>query len=77
MTKAKDDPNWHKGRCIKCKKKRTKKGHDPCIADLPGVEFACCGHGTGDGYIAFENGLSIYMDITGMHRRGSEEFERW
>lgn len=23
---------------------RTRRGHDGCIADLPGVHFACCGH---------------------------------
>ena len=33
--------------------------HDPCISDLPGVRFACCGHGTGEGYVSFENGTVI------------------
>lgn len=42
--------------CIKCNKTRTKEGHDPCIADLPGVRNACCGHGTNEGYIQFNNG---------------------
>lgn len=46
------------GRCVVCKKRRTEKGHDPCIADLPGVAFACCGHG-GIGYVCFENGQVI------------------
>jgi hypothetical protein len=33
---------------------------DPCIAGLPGVAYACCGHG-GElgGYILFENGLRV------------------
>ena len=31
-------------------------GHDPCIANLPGVDFACCGHGVEEGYIKFEDG---------------------
>lgn len=30
--------------CEHCLMPRTKAGHDPCIADLPGVFFACCGH---------------------------------
>lgn len=37
----------------------TPEGHDPCIASLPGVEFACCGHGRGPGYVAFSNGTVI------------------
>ena len=32
---------------------------DPCIAQLPGVRFACCGHGKGKGYVFFENGIAI------------------
>lgn len=31
--------------CPKCNLCPTDKGHDACIADLPGVAFACCGHG--------------------------------
>ena len=46
-------------RCISCKKKATKDGHDPCIANLPGVTDACCGHGRHEGYIVFENGTTI------------------
>jgi len=26
---------------------------------LPGVKFACCGHGIHEGYIFFENGVHI------------------
>ena len=37
-----------------------KKGWiDPCLGVLPGVNFACCGHGVGNGYISFENGRII------------------
>jgi hypothetical protein len=32
-------------RCCACFKHRTKDLHDPCIANLPGVLHACCGHG--------------------------------
>ena len=34
-------------------------GHDPCIANLPGVLMACCGHGVKEGSIHFENGVVI------------------
>lgn len=42
-----------------CHMKRPKSGHDPCIANLPGVIYACCGHGVVEGYIAFENGVIV------------------
>lgn len=29
-------------------------GHDPCIKNLPGVQYACCGHGRGEGYVMFD-----------------------
>lgn len=34
----------------------TAEGHDPCIANLPGVVHACCGHGYGHAYVKFQNG---------------------
>lgn len=46
-------------RCPACDQPQTPEGHDPCIANLPGVKFACCGHGTKHGYIVFENGTVI------------------
>jgi len=42
-----------------CKRRRTKEGHDPCIANLPGVEYACCGHGVCEGYAMFINGIVL------------------
>jgi len=46
--------------CPKCNKKpRDYKGHDPCIANLPGVFRACCGHGVRPGHIKFLNGIVI------------------
>lgn len=42
--------------CIKCNNFATKEGHDPCIVNLPGVQFACCGHGITEGYIHFWDG---------------------
>jgi hypothetical protein len=49
------------GTCPRCHNYRTDEGHDPCIANLPGVRFACCGHG-GPGEIAFQNGVTLYFD---------------
>ncbi len=37
--------------CLLCGECQTEKGHDPCIADIPGVDFACCGHGVEPGYV--------------------------
>jgi hypothetical protein len=34
-------------------------GQDPCIAHLPGVKRACCGHGKRRGEILFSNGVKI------------------
>jgi hypothetical protein len=45
--------------CPKCGRHQTGDGHDPCIANLPGVRAACCGHGVQPGYVAFENGTVI------------------
>lgn len=43
----------------KCGKENNKNDHDACISNLPGVINACCGHGTEEGYIQFENGVII------------------
>lgn len=45
--------------CGRCQQERTPERHDPCLGTLPGVAFACCGHGRVDGYIYFENGITI------------------
>lgn len=38
---------------------------DPCIAGLPGVKFACCGHGgQSPGYVTFENGVTVRFSGT-------------
>lgn len=50
MTNIDDDPRP----CAICLQWPTEKGHDPCISDLDGVKFACCGHGfTYDAYVTF------------------------
>jgi hypothetical protein len=46
--------------CPKCRQYRTVKGHDPCIANLPGVNGACCGHGDDDrAYVQRKNGETL------------------
>lgn len=62
-----------KAGCPKCKKKRTKNGHDPCISDLPGVANACCGRAMAPGYIQFENSVTIRMKVTMVEREWREE----
>ena len=47
---------WWNGRCKSCFQQRTEQGHDPCIANLPGVKSACCGHGETLAYCAWEDG---------------------
>ena len=57
---------WEEGWiCPVCKLARGKDGYDPCLGNLPGVKFACCGHGGSrqcNPYIYFENG--VRLDIT-------------
>ncbi len=48
--------------CKVCKKFNIEDGresYDACIGKLPGVVAACCGHGTKDGYIYFDNDVVI------------------
>jgi hypothetical protein len=45
--------------CPRCGELPTPEGHDPCIANLPGVRAACCGHGVEAGYVAFNTGHVI------------------
>jgi len=54
--------------CLFCKLKFTEyRGEgpldfvDPCLGVLPGVKFACCGHGVVDGYLFFENGVRLIL----------------
>jgi hypothetical protein len=70
-------PDWRSGPdpvanwsvCPECDEVRTPAGHDPCIANLGGVAFACCGHGVGrDAYVATVNGRSF---------RGEDAIARW
>lgn len=42
-------------RCAWCAQRRLPNGNDPCLGTLPGVAFACCGHGVAPGYVAFSD----------------------
>ena len=49
--------------CTRCGKLPTEEGHDVCLGTLPGVEFACCGHGdTNMAYITFIDGRELRND---------------
>ena len=45
--------------CVACALWPSEEGHDPCIASLPGVRNACCGHGTGLPYVEFLDGTTL------------------
>ena len=46
-------------KCPSCRMVVEPGEPDPCLGSLPGVQLACCGHGGGDGYLIFENGVSL------------------
>lgn len=46
-------------RCSWCAQRRLPNGNDPCLGTLPGVNYACCGHGCGDGYVSFSSGAVL------------------
>src|SRR5258706_1664533 len=56
-------PGPSKRPCPKCDRLPTPARHDPCIADLPGVISACCGHGIEDGYIMFSDRRIIRFQL--------------
>ena len=44
-------------RCRRCGRGPTDTGHDRCLGELPGVKYACCGHGVSvQAYVWFTNG---------------------
>jgi len=58
--------------CDHCNMKVIEEGDepDPCWGKLPGVWSACCGHGESDGYIAFDNGVTIRFSQLRVDPRG-------
>ena len=64
-----NDETRKKQRCPACGLCPTPEGHDPCLGTLPGVRYACCGHGRDQGYIMFEDGRTIRGYFTEMPQR--------
>jgi hypothetical protein len=61
------DPNefalarpWINGHCTSCGRPPTDLGHVPCIANLPGVPFAFCGHGCESPYLVIDAGVVLH-----------------
>lgn len=62
--------------CPLCGKMSTDERHDHCIANLPGVKFACCGHGIRDAYVVFDNGLVLRGQFDHVERRVQSKRKR-
>jgi hypothetical protein len=45
--------------CPKCGRLPNPDGTDPCLARLPGILAACCGHGAGTPYVITEDGVTV------------------
>lgn len=62
--------------CPACKAPVQKGDPDPCLGNLPGVAFACCGHRKDRGYIVFEDGTAILfqgrIDVTSVEDRAMD-----
>lgn len=70
------DKGW---RCPKCFLERPFKGApDMCLGYLPGVKYACCGHGDphryGEAYVFFTNGkiIRMYGEVSVEEHQSSE-----
>jgi hypothetical protein len=51
--------------CPKCGLRPTEEGHDGCLGTLPGVRWACCGHGVEGAYLVWNDGWAYYWDANG------------
>ena len=45
--------------CPRCLCLRVVNGQDPCIANLPNVRSACCGHGVTFPYVVLNDGTQL------------------
>ena len=45
--------------CPLCGKPPTRRGYDPCLANLPSVNNACCGHGMYTPYATLTSGFCL------------------
>jgi hypothetical protein len=69
--------------CATCGEMPTALDHDACIANLPGVSFACCGHGVSDKewypYVSLDNGRSLYGEAAAqwirLNRQETQQME--
>jgi hypothetical protein len=53
----------HSRPCPQCHELPTPEGHDACLGEIPGVKFACCGHGVEDGYVSWGNRGVAYVEL--------------
>ena len=53
--------------CPECGEYETEDGHDPCIANLPGVRNACCGHGNNQRYIQLDDENRTHLEGEAMN----------
>jgi hypothetical protein len=74
------DVGWE---CPECHLKRGEDRIDPCFGHLPGVKYACCGHGgKGEiatettGYIYFNNGIVVRFPFATQVYDASERRKR-
>ena len=57
--------------CVRCGREHAKdqnedwRHDDTCIANLPGVVAACCGHGVEGGYRMYEDGHTEHFNLEG------------
>lgn len=64
--------------CPLCGKMPTDERHDQCIANLPGVVHACCGHGIREAYVVFDNGMVLRGEFDHVQKavKGVKRMER-
>ena len=64
--------------CTQCGMMPTKDGHDACIPNLPGVVFACCGHGNiNDAYVMFRGGETIRGEVAKKWMHANKPLPYW
>lgn len=56
--------------CGKCGRQVVSGQPDPCLGWLPGVDYACCGHGGSTGYVRFSNGVTIRFPVSKIEQPG-------
>lgn len=69
-SKITDNPNkncWNPRPCPRCKGIPLLTGEDACLRHIEDVYSACCGHGGEYGFIAFNNGVIIWLPSIRLH----------